>query len=122
VVCCVAELPAGFPTGEAIREAVRISGVFFKQWSYIRRTDDEAVGQRGRPPKRLHPPLIVASTPQWLRTEPANREHRGVWAGLAFLAAFLVLIVALARVSRRDRLAQARRARYDSPLETIAEP
>ncbi|HEX6961547.1 MAG TPA: hypothetical protein VF175_06745 [Lacipirellula sp.] len=123
VICCVARLPEGFPIGDAIREPVRIGGIFFKQWSYVRREDNAAVSMKNRPPERLHPPLVVAAAPQWLRTtEPATPQYRGLWAGLAFLAVFLVMVVTLLRVSRRDRLAQARQARYDSPLENIAEP
>lgn len=123
VVCCVARLPDGFPTGELIREPVRVAGIFFKKWSYARRSDDESSGDGL--PARLAPPLLLAAEPEWLQAAapaPAGPSHRGLWGGAAFAAVVAFLWIVLARVSRRDRLARAQRARYDASLENLAEP
>ena len=122
VICCVARLPAGFPTGELIREPVRVAGIFFKRWAYARRADDEESGD-ARLPARLAPPLMLAAEPEWLRTAaPAGPSRRGLWGGAAFAGVVAFLWIVLARVSRRDRLARAQRARYDASLENLAEP
>jgi len=122
VIVCVARLPAGFPTGELIREPVRVAGIFFKKWSYARRSDDEEAGE-DRLPARLAPPVLLAAEPEWLQSEsPAGPSHRGLWGGAAFAGVIAFLWIVLARVSRRDRLARAQRARYDASLENLAEP
>jgi hypothetical protein len=122
VVCCVARLPVGFPTGELIREPVRVAGIFFKKWSYARRSDDEETDGDSLP-ARLAPPLLLAAEPEWLQAAaPAGPSHRGLWGGAAFAGVVAFLWIVLARVSRRDRLARAQRARYDASLENLAEP
>jgi hypothetical protein len=122
VVCCVARLPAGFPTGELIREPVRVAGIFFKKWAYARRSDEGETGD-DHLPARLAPPLMLAAEPEWLQTAaPAGPSHRGLWGGAAFAGVVAFLWIVLARVSRRDRLARAQRARYDASLENLAEP
>jgi hypothetical protein len=122
IICCVPRLPDGFPTGEVIREPVRVAGIFFKRWAYARRSDDELT-TRDRLPETLAPPLVLAATPEWLRTTPASgMGRRGLWGGAAFLAVVLMLWIVLAKISRGDRLARDRRACYDSPLENLAEP
>lgn len=124
VICCVARLPEGFPTGEVIREPVRVAGVFFKKWAYARRSDNlEAKATGDGRPVRLAPPLMIASEPEWLRaSEATGVSFRGLWGGVAFLGVAVLLWIVLARVSRRDQLARARRARYDAPLDKLAEP
>lgn len=123
VICCVARLPAGFPTGDAIREPVRVAGVFFKTWAYARRADasDEAadVAPSNPLPKRLAPPLIIAAEPVWLPTTVAANHTREIWIGAAIAAVLAAVWFALARTARRDRLARSRRARYDEPLESL---
>lgn len=122
IVCCVARLPDGFPTGEVIREPVRVAGIFFKKWSYARRSDDEA-SDNDSLPARLAPPLMLAAEPEWLQAAaPAGPSYRGLWGGAAFAGVVASLWIVLVRVSRRDRLARAQRARYDASLENLAEP
>jgi hypothetical protein len=119
-ICCVNSLPEGFPVGEVIREPVRVAGVFFKNWAYVHRVDEDSA--RRDKPGRIAPPLFIAAQPQWLRSSPvATSSRRDLWAGIAFLALFIGVGLVLARISRRDRLAQARRARYDLPLQVDVE-
>jgi hypothetical protein len=122
IICCVTSLPAGFPTGEVIREPVRVAGVFFKRWAYARRPDPDSTDEEMLP-ERLAPPLILAAQPDWLRkSEPAGPDLAGLWGGLGFVGLLGAVWLVLARVSRRDRLARARRARYDAPLNNLVEP
>jgi hypothetical protein len=46
----------------------------------------------------------------------------GLLAGAGFAATLLIIWLYAAGSSRRDRMARANTARYDSPLDTIAEP
>ena len=111
VICCVARLPEGFPTGDMIREPVRVSGIFFKKWAYARRPDHGAVDSKA--PARVAPPLMLAAEPQWLPASAPVRGDRGVWAGIGILAASVVVAIILFRTARRDRLARRQSARYD---------
>jgi hypothetical protein len=99
-----------------------VAGVFFKQWAYTRRGDaaPSADGE-GTLPKRLASPLVIAAAPEWLRSTPRGADARGVWIGLAFVAAMSAAWLAMARISRRDKLARDRRARYDGPSELFTE-
>jgi hypothetical protein len=119
VICCVARLPAGFPTGDLIREPVRVAGIFFKKWAYARRPDPDGSATS---PERIAPPLMLAAEPEWLESAPAPRGDRGWWAGLAILAASLIVALVLWRTACRDRLARQRLARYDGPLDDLLEP
>jgi hypothetical protein len=123
IICCVPRLPEGFPTGEVIRESVRVSGVFFKKWAYARRTTDEPATRRRALPARLQSPLIIAATPEWLPSAPPTAdEFRGLLGGIGFVATILIIWIFAAGASRGDRIARWRRARYDSRLEKIADP
>jgi hypothetical protein len=119
VICCVARLPAGFPTGDLIREPVRVSGIFFKKWAYSRRP---AAGAEPAESARIAPPLILAAEPQWLPATAPGRSDRGLRTGIAILAACVVVAVILFRTARRDRLARRQLARYDGPLDDLLEP
>lgn len=120
VICCVARLPEGFPTGDLIREPVRVSGIFFKKWAYARRPDHGAAVSTA--PARVAPPLMLAAEPQWLPAAMPVRSDRGLWAGIAILAASVVVAIILFRTARRDRLARRQLARYDGPLDDLLEP
>lgn len=119
VICCVARLPAGFPTGDVIRQPVRVSGIFFKKWAYARRPDGSS-GERALP-SRIAPPLMLAAEPQWLQSTAAPRGNRGLWAGLAILGVGVAVWLVMLRTSRRDRLARQRLARYDEALDNLLE-
>ena len=120
VICCVARLPEGFPTGDLIREPVRVSGIFFKKWAYARRPDLGAADSAA--PARVAPPLMLAAEPQWLPAAMPVRSDRGLWAGIGILAASVVVAFILFRTARRDRLARRQLARYDGPLDDLLEP
>jgi len=120
VICCVARLPVGFPTGDMIREPVRVSGIFFKKWAYARRPDHGAADSTA--PARVAPPLMLAAEPQWLPATMPVRSDRGLWAGIGILAASVVVAMILFRTARRDRLARRQLVRYDGPLDDLLEP
>jgi hypothetical protein len=123
IICCVPRLPEGFPTGEVIREPMRVSGVFFKKWAYARRTTDEPATRSRRLPARLQSPLIIAAAPEWLPSAPPTADKfRGLLGGIGFVATILIIWIFAAGASRGDRIARWRRARYDSRLEKIADP
>jgi hypothetical protein len=120
VIICAARLPTGFPTGDQIREPVRVAGVFFKRWAYARR--HSTLPDHERLPERLAVPLVIASEPQWLLASRAAAPQIGdVWVGLAFAAALAVVWLAVARAIRADRLARTRRSGYDAQPGPIAD-
>ncbi len=103
IVCCVNDLPEGFPTGDAIREPVRVAGIFFKSWLYRSRKVEATRGEAVRQ-QQLYTPLLIGRVPTWLQP-PVSRESRwGVWGGIAFLLALAVLWGYLAKMARRERL------------------
>ena len=113
VVCCVAELPAGFPTGDLIREPVRVAGFFFKNWVYRSRKTDAA--ERGTPRQLAYAPIVISPRPIQLAPASAGGESRwGFWAGVAFLLALGGCAALFGLLSRRDRLARRRNRRYDA--------
>ncbi len=120
VICCVARLPEGFPTGDLIREPVRVSGIFFKKWAYARRPDHGVAD--ATVPTRVAPPLMLAAEPEWLPATMPVRSDRGLWAGIGILAASVAVALLLFRTARRDRLARRQLARYDRPLDDLLEP
>ncbi len=120
VICCATSLPAGFPTGDRINEPIRIAGVFFKRWTYARRTgaDDE----EPRMPQRMAAPLVIAAQPEWLRPAAGGvSPGRGLAIGAVFVAALAAVWIAVARTARRDRLARLSRSGYDADLGPLAE-
>lgn len=119
VICCVARLPVGFPTGDAIREPVRVAGLFLKKWAYSRRADPPGDDADSPLPKRLAPPLVIAAEPVWLHPAPPPAGSREIWIGAAIAAVIAGVWFTLARVARRDRLARSRRARYDESLDAL---
>ena len=86
IVCCVARLPEGFPTGDAIREPVRVAGVFFKLWRFRSRklleSAGETTGQR-----QLYTPVVLGNVPTWLNKSSQQKNPWALWGGLAFLGA-----------------------------------
>lgn len=124
VVCCVRELAAGMPVGEAISERVRVPGFAFKRYRYPLPevvVDGERTFPAGR---RRAVPLVVAP-----RAEPlVPTPPRGLSAGLFWLFSGLLAIVAtllaasswsLARDARRTarQRREALPERIDLPSE-----
>lgn len=106
VVCCVSSLPVGFPVGDKIREPVLVDGVFFKSWRYRSRKNLASPGETG-PQQRLYTPVVVGRAPTWLPATTSGPSRWGIWGGTAFIAALVVVWVAMICVAKRD---QRRRA------------
>ncbi len=105
IVFCVRHLPAGFPTGEAISEQVRLAGFFFKSWAFRSRRPTEVVGEGGRAdrPRQLAP-LLVAREPTWLQAPtPAPSLFSGLIAGGLFLVVLVVVWLGASAWGRNDR-------------------
>lgn len=115
IVCCVSSLPIGFPTGDVVREPVRMAGLFFKSWRYRSR---DVVEQRGETvqQRQLYAPVLLAKQPIWLRNLGSSEQGWALWAGVAFLVGLLGLWTCLAWLARRDRLAR-HELRRSEPLE-----
>ena len=112
VVCCVPQLPKGFPTGDAIREPVRIAGVFFKSWRYRSRELAESGGETKRA-QPLYTPLVVGAIPTWLDQSVSQSSPWGLGLGVGFLIALAVVWVTVARLARSDRQVRATLRRTD---------
>ena len=106
VVCCVSQLPPGFPTGDFIREPVRISGVFFKNWRYRSREPAETTGETGAA-RPLYTPLVVGAMPIWLSESGSHSGRGGLVAGIGFLVLLAAVWLALGWLARSDRRARA---------------
>jgi len=117
IVCCTTSLPPGFPSGDEIREPVRISGIFFKSWQYrsrkITSTDGETKRQR-----RLYTPIVVAGRPIWLTDARTHNSRWGLWGGVAFLAVLVILWINFAKLTRRDRMLRSQSRQLKTP-ETL---
>lgn len=97
IVYCL-ELPEGFPIGLKIKEAVTITGVFFKRTAY------QAQG------KIWLAPLLVAKTLTWKRAvaqQETSAEPAPLWL-IALIAAAFGLIVARLLWSRTPAVNSAR--------------
>ncbi len=114
IVCCVTQLPEDFPTGDEIREPVRISGVFFKLWRYrsrnLTKQAGETTGQR-----QLYTPVVLGHSPTWLIQTAESGTFLAFWGGVAFLGVLVMLWISLAWLARRDRRARA----MQRPTKTI---
>lgn len=78
VVCCVRDLPAGMPTGQALNERVRVSGFGFKRYAYPLPHGADGGGT----PQRLEVPLIVAHGVRWRPSTPGGGNRAGPTTGL----------------------------------------
>lgn len=102
LVFCVLDLPAGFPTGEGLRERVNIAGFFLKRWAYRTRQAD-ADNEREVDTRRLAP-LLIGAGPLWIPEEDAGAsETQQLIAGGAFVAVLGLIAAALWWQNRRDR-------------------
>lgn len=102
LVCCVTSLPAGFPTGDAIRAGVRLDGVFFKSWRYRSRQVADGPGETATQQQR-YTPVILASTVTWLQEAPAGQSWWGVAVGGAIFAAMMLGLARMVISFRQDR-------------------
>jgi hypothetical protein len=120
VICCAVSLPEGFPWGDRIHEPVRVAGVSFKRWSYVRRS---GASRASTAPGKMVAPLVVAAEPQWLKVAGRGAPSvAGAWLGGAFAAALAGAWFFAARAARRDRLARSAQSRYDASFGPIVEP
>jgi hypothetical protein len=106
LVCCVTRLPADFPTGDAIREEVRLDGVFFKMWQYRSRKIVETAGETTTQ-QQSYTPVILGATVTWLQQASAEPSWWGLTVGGAIFAAMmfgLLRMVFTFRQERRTRL------------------
>jgi hypothetical protein len=67
IVCCVRELPAGFPTGDAIGEKVTVSGFALKRYLYPLPDLDisSSQGDRETRNQKMATPLLIGRTVSW---------------------------------------------------------
>jgi len=107
IVCCVNDLPTEFPTGDAIREPVRVSGVFFKSWLYRSRLVQQTEGATDRQ-QRMYTPVVVGAV-EWLPRSASSTGLWGLWGGIAFLVVLIIVAANALRLAKRDRLARAAR-------------
>jgi hypothetical protein len=114
IVCCAARLPAGFPTGDRIREPVRFAGVFFKNWRYLRRNATPTEGARSAP--RSAAPIVLGAMPQRVTPSPSGGGPAGWLGGAAVLGLLAAVWGWHAWSTRRDRLARQQRTEYDAPF------
>ncbi len=94
VVCCVTHLPAGFPTGDAIRAAVRFDGVFFKGWRYRSRKVVEGPGETESQQQR-YTPIILAAAVTWLK-QPSTAPS--LWGLVVGSGIFVAMIYGLTKM------------------------
>ncbi len=100
------ELPEGFPRGDALREPVELTGLFFKNWSYA---FEETDGENGLGLA----PVVLAKTVAWTPQPavPLRRQSAGDagWTTVLLAASVAGLVSAWAwrRTRRQSRLASS---------------
>ena len=98
--------------GDAIREPVRVEGVFFKSWLYRSRKVNRIEGETSRQQRR-YTPIVIAGTPTWVKTATSQESTWGLWGGVAFLVVLAIVALNAARLASKDRRARATRPRVD---------
>ncbi len=114
VVCCVSQLPKGFPLGDEIREQVRIEGVFFKSWRYRSRKLVDSSGETTRQQQR-YTPVVLAGTVAWVQAAPDRPGWWGLAAGIGFLILLALAWYNFAVHWRSDLRPRATDERLDLP-------
>ena len=102
LVCCVTSLPAGFPTGDAIRADVRLNGVFFKSWRYRSRKVVDGPGETATQQRR-YTPVVLGASVTWLQQVPAGQSWWGLVVGGAIFAAMIFGLARMVMSFRQDR-------------------
>lgn len=106
IVCCLLELPEGFPQGDRIAERIRVPAFFLKTWAYRSAGAGEGKLQLA--------PLLVGRTATWIRPPAMSRNWwLGLTLGLLFLVALTGLWLTLWLVGRSDRHFEAARRAKD---------
>jgi hypothetical protein len=105
IVCCVLELPEGFPLGDDIHVGVRVTGFFLKSWAYGLGPD------AGDPGRRQLAPLIVAPTLSWIPEPAKGGQSLTLAVLLALSLAVAVAVLWYLRRGDRRALADAQAAR-----------
>lgn len=112
LVFCVRELPAGFPTGESIREPVRVAGFFFKSWRFGSRRgghDETGSGESDGVGALQFAPLLIGRGPIWLQAPTNDAAAYAAWfAGVAFVVVVAAIWAAGWWLARGDRRFQER--------------
>ena len=97
VVCCVGQLPAGMPVGDDVNEAIRVSGFYYKIYSY--KTDFTTA--KG-PNRRQFSPLIVGFEPKWIQQQNSFQPAYGIAYSLVAVCFLLSLWIVVRRLNRGD--------------------
>ncbi|MEM8947019.1 MAG: hypothetical protein AAGD11_17725 [Planctomycetota bacterium] len=113
VVCCMCELPESFPTGDEIREGVRIVGVFFKSWRYRARDYVDESGET-EVQQQLYTPVLLGKQLIWLNRDVKNSSGWALWGGLGFLGVLAAVWIGLVWLSGHDRRARSRLRRHET--------
>jgi hypothetical protein len=91
------DVPEGFPIGMSVQADVRITGFFFKRWSYLAQDTLRSA------------PTVLSQTVDWLRrptpASQATRSEPSIWLvlGVATVAAALGMIYVYFRTKREKR-------------------
>ena len=97
VVCCVRQLPAGMPEGDDVNEAMRVSGFYYKIYSY--KTDFTTA--KG-PNRRQFSPLIVGFEPKWIQQRNSFPPVYGIACSVVVVCFLLSLWILVGRLNRGD--------------------
>ena len=104
VVCCVVDVPAGFPVGDTIRVPVRVAGLFFKSWLYRTRQLKDNTAQQ----KRHYAPIVIGAQVEQLSTQVATNNRWGFGAGIAV---FVLMAALWAKFAWNEKQNRKRRLR-----------
>lgn len=118
IVCCVAMLPAGMPTGESISERVRVPGFGFKRYRY------PLAAATASPVKanRISTALVIAPTLEWRRPPGPAAASSILAAAAAVVLGLLTLAAALAAWRGRAAARRSPRSRRATLPDRIQLP
>jgi hypothetical protein len=124
IVCCVAKLPAGMPTGESMGERVRVPGFGFKRYSYPLKDVvlSSSQGNREIKGERISTALVIAPTVEWRRAPSPAGVSDILFAVLAGLLGLLAVAFVAGGWARRGDSRLAERRRRDSLPDRLELP